>query len=404
MDFEGVSGRIKFHGGSSRFSVINVVQWVNSKSSIVGQFHPNISDDQSELMNGFLTLNNSEITWLTPDGHKPDDGTEPEGKCVFQNLAQLLNVDCEGAVLAAFIIIFGSVGVAVSFIFFFWKKKYDKNVQLAQRYMKSLGLDFLNATNMADLDKWEIPRDHVVINRKLGEGAFGTVYGGEAHFTDRGWVAVAVKTLKVGSTTEEKVDFLSEAEVMKRFDHKNIIKLLGVCTKSEPVYTVMEFMLYGDLKTFLLARRHLINSKRNTEEVEEISPKKLTTMALDVARALSYLAELKYVHRDVACRNCLVSAQRVIKLADFGMARPTFENDYYKFNRKGMLPVRWMAPESLGLGLFTTCSDVWAYGVFLYEMVTFGGFPYQGLSNYEVLEHVKCGRTISIPKGVNPQL
>ena len=122
-------------------------------------------------------------------------------------------------------------------------------------------------------------------------------------------------------------------------------------------------------------------------------------MALDVARGLSYLAELKYVHRDVACRNCLVNSTRVVKLADFGMTRPMFENDYYRFSRKGMLPVRWMAPESLADGLFTPMSDIWSYGVLLYEMITFGSFPFQGLSNNQVMEHVKAGHTLTIPSG-----
>lgn len=136
--------------------------------------------------------------------------------------------------------------------------------------MQSIGIDLLPTST--SLDKWEIPREDVVVNRKLGEGAFGTVYGGEANLGDKGWVrliaqgenyivihhnsslqvAVAVKTLKSGSNTEVKLDFLSEAEVMKRLDHQNIVKLLGVCTKNEPVYTIMEFMLYG--KRF--ANRH----------------------------------------------------------------------------------------------------------------------------------------------------
>ena len=147
-------------------------------------------------------------------------------------------------------------------------------------------------------------------------------------------VAVAVKTLKVGSTVEEKIDFLSEAEMMKRFEHKNIVKLLGVCTRNEPVYTVMEFMLYGDLKTYLLARRHLVN-ERNREDLDEVSNRRLTSMATDVATGLEYLAELKYVHRDIACRNCLVNSSRTVKLADFGMSRPMFESDYYRFSKKG---------------------------------------------------------------------
>lgn len=170
--------------------------------------------------------------------------------------------------------------------------RYDKKVQ---KFQNAQLLNWPRA--LGDSDKWELPREHLVINRKLKEGAFGVVYGGEAYFHDGGWVAAAVKTLKVNSTTEQKLDFLSEAEIMKKLDHKNIVKLLGVCTKQEPVYTVMEFMLYGDLKTFLLARRHLVNNKKLHEESDEISSKKLTMMALDVARGLSYLAQLKYVHR-----------------------------------------------------------------------------------------------------------
>jgi serine/threonine protein kinase len=292
--------------------------------------------------------------------------------------------------------------------FYFWKRKYDKKIKTSATFLKNFGIDLSkpSALPMISLDKWEVPKDRVVINRRLGDGAFGTVYGGEAQIEgpDAGWTAVAVKTLKVGSTTEDKVDFLAEAEVMKRFDHKNIIKLLGVCLQTEPVFTIMEFMLYGDLKTFLLARRNFVNAKPKEGEDSDISPKRLTMMAIDVARALSYLAEQKYVHRDLACRNCLINAQRVVKLGDFGMARSTYENDYYRFNRKGMLPVRWMSPEALQLGLFTPSSDIWSYGVLLYEIITFGGFPYQGLTNNQVLEKLKQGGCLTIPHGVKPQL
>ncbi|XP_014480221.1 PREDICTED: uncharacterized protein LOC106747328 [Dinoponera quadriceps] len=393
-DFNGVSGRIKFLGGPSRYSVINIVQFIKNKTKIVGSFYPNISDNK-HVTGGTLDLNITDLVWLS--GSMPDDGSMGS-TCVLAGLMELLGVTCEAAIGIVNVIGFGLFGMLLFIGFIFIKRKYEKKVRLHEKYMKSLGID-LRQADTSGLDTWEIPRDRVVINRKLGEGAFGTVYGGESFFPEKGWLAVAVKTLKVGSSTDEKLDFLSEVEVMKRFEHKNIIKLLGVCIKCEPVLTVMEFMLYGDLKTYLLGRRHLVNDQ-SYEDSDEISNKKLTAMALDIARALSYLAQLKYVHRDVASRNCLVNAQRVVKLGDFGMTRPMYENDYYKFNRKGMLPVRWMSPESLGLGIFTPASDVWSYGVLLYEIVTFGSFPFQGMSNNEVLSHVKAGNSLVVPKKV----
>ncbi|KAH8373880.1 hypothetical protein KR200_007777, partial [Drosophila serrata] len=255
------------------------------------------------------------------------------------------------------------------------------------------------------LDKWEIPKGNVVVNRSLGEGAFGMVYGGEAQLSSGIWTAVAVKTLKSGQSMEDRIDFLAEAEAMKKFDHRNIIKLLGVCLQSEPIYTIMEFMLYGDLKTYLLARRNMVNDK--VPDDCDISAKYLTLYALDVAKGLAYLAEQKYVHRDIACRNCLINSYRVVKIADFGMARPTFESDYYKYNRKSvrkLFPVRWMPPETLTLGLFTPASDIWSFGIVVYEVISFGSYPYQGLTNYQVLNYVKNGNTPQIPLGIKPQL
>ena len=106
----------------------------------------------------------------------------------------------------------------------------------------------------------------------------------------------------------------------------------------------------------------------------------------------------------MACRNCLVNSSRTIKLADFGMTRQMFDSDYYRFSRRGMLPVRWMSPESLADGIFSPMSDVWSYGVLLYEIITFGSFPFQGLSNNQVLENVKNGQTLSQPIGIKSQL
>lgn len=392
-NFNGVSGKIQFGEGGARFSIIEIRQWINKEHKLIGTFDPTISNDVP------FKLNISAIQWLH-NGIIPNDGRK---SCIFSNL---LGLDCNNTQFAVVTILFVILVLLISMVsfMFFFKRRYDNKLKASAKVMRNFGIDLLALKSMPPnaLDKWEVSKDRVVINRGLGEGAFGTVYGGEAQIDNNGWTAVAVKTLKKGSSTEDRLDFLSEAEAMKRFDHTNIIKLLGVCLQSEPIYTIMEFMLYGDLKTYLLARRHLVNEKISDDS--DISPKRLTMMALDVARALSYLADVKYVHRDVACRNCLVNAQRVVKLGDFGMARPTFDNDYYRFSRKGMLPVRWMAPESLNLGIFTPASDVWSFGILLFEIVTFGSFPFQGLANKQVLEYLKTGNTLAIPSGIKPQL
>ncbi|XP_023326697.1 uncharacterized protein LOC111700109 isoform X2 [Eurytemora carolleeae] len=415
VDFQGVTGRINFYNRNSRLSQIMTKQWHNGQNEtdsptteLIGVYEPEYSSNDEPLgedekgekkRDGYVRWAPLKLIWKTPDGSQPADHSKECG--VLSGFATSLDIECQLAIIVSFIIGFGFVILLIFIFFFVFKHRYEMKMRAQEERMRALGL--MEPTSAFALDEWEIPRDRVVINRKLGEGAFGTVYGGECFFDEKGWVAVAVKTLKVGSTNDVKIDFLSEAEMMKRFEHRNIVKLLGVCTRNEPVYTVMEYMLYGDLKTYLLARRHLVN-ERNREELDEVSNRRLTSMALDIARGLAYLADLKYVHRDVACRNCLVNGSRAVKLADFGMTRAMFESDYYRFSRRGMLPVRWMSPESLADGLFTPSSDIWSFGVLLYEIITFGSFPFQGLSNNQVLEQVKSGITLTVPSGIKTQL
>ncbi|XP_050398346.1 uncharacterized protein LOC126816156 [Patella vulgata] len=392
--FQGVSGYIRFDG-SDRMGNVDVIQFFHNETILIGQYQPMANDAE-----GSLRIFHKRIRWLTPSGMRPTDGHDSKSDhehCAIESFRKFLGVSCSMAVIVGNVFGFAAFIVVSVLCLVLIKCRYDSKVRKTHNRMKELGLFSTDFAQCLSLDGWEVPRECVVLNRTLGEGAFGTVFGGEAYLSHE-WVAVAVKTLKKGSTMEEKLNFLSEAEVMKRFKHDNIVELLGVCTRGEPVYCIMEFMLHGDLKTYLLSRRNIVDNKE-IREAEDINASSLTQMARDIAAGLNYLHELKYVHRDLACRNCLVHADKTVKLADFGMTRKMHESDYYRFSRKGMLPVRWMAPESLWDGLFTSKSDVWSYGILIYEIVTFGSFPYQGMSNNQVLEYVKSGNKLSMPNG-----
>ncbi|KAG8189320.1 hypothetical protein JTE90_021827 [Oedothorax gibbosus] len=237
-NFDGVTGPLYFLG-SSRISDVNIYQWLNYSYRKIGVYHP------SSQTEGELDFNESNVIWRTSDGRKPEDGSKVYSSCTVEVLRSFFGVSCGAAIGIAnvmgilLLVIPGMAGFVI------YKRRYEKRMKITEARMKELGL--MASSGPLALDEWEMPRDHIVINRKLGEGAFGNVYGGEAHLKNKGWISVAVKTLKNGAKPEEKLDFLSEAEIMKQFDHINIVKLVGVCTMGEPVYTVMEFMLYDDL-------------------------------------------------------------------------------------------------------------------------------------------------------------
>ncbi|XP_010003164.1 PREDICTED: proto-oncogene tyrosine-protein kinase ROS [Chaetura pelagica] len=244
------------------------------------------------------------------------------------------------------------------------------------------------------------PRDKLNLHKLLGSGAFGEVYEGIAVDIlgdGSGETKVAVKTLKKGSTDHEKSEFLKEAHLMSKFDHPHILKLLGVCLLNEPQYLILELMEGGDLLSYLRGAR------KQKLQPPLLKLTDLLDICLDICKGCVYLEKMHFIHRDLAARNCLVSekeygsSSRVVKIGDFGLARDIYKNDYYRKRGEGLLPVRWMAPESLIDGVFTNRSDVWAFGVLVWETLTLGQQPYPGFSNTEVLHHVRSGGRLESP-------
>lgn len=169
--------------------------------------------------------------------------------------------------------------------------------------------------------------------------------------------------------------------VFRAFNTHHVVRLLGVVSKGQPTLVVMELMTNGDLKSYLRSHRPDVSENPHRQPP---TLKRILRMAVEIADGMCYLAAKKFVHRDLAARNCMVAEDLTVKIGDFGMTRDIYETDYYRKGSKGLLPVRWMAPESLKDGVFTSSSDVWSYGVVLWEMVTLASQPYQGLSNDQV--------------------
>lgn len=255
-----------------------------------------------------------------------------------------------------------------------------------ERLFASVNPDYMEIKYI--VDEWEVDRDNLRINNELGLGNFGMVYQGILINEFNNEIDVAIKTIPESANEREKNEFLNEASVMKNFSSFHIVKLLGVISVGMPPYVIMELMHNGDLKLYL-------RGIRDTPAVPDTS--QMIRMAAEIADGMAYLESKKFVHRDLAARNCMISENLVCKVGDFGMARDIYETDYYKIGQKGLLPVRWMAPENLSDGVFTSDSDVWSFGVVLYEIVTLAELPYQGFSNDDVLNYVLRKGTLGIP-------
>ncbi|XP_047228657.1 tyrosine-protein kinase Fer isoform X2 [Girardinichthys multiradiatus] len=230
--------------------------------------------------------------------------------------------------------------------------------------------------------KWILNHEDVGLGELLGKGNFGEVFKGTLQ---RDKMPVAVKTCKEDLPPELKIRFLSEARILKQYDHPNIVKLIGVCTQRQPIYIVMELVPGGDFLSFLRKKK------------DELKTKQLVRFAVDAAAGMAYLESKNCIHRDLAARNCLVGENNVLKISDFGMSRQEDDGVYSSSGLK-QIPIKWTAPEALNYGRYSSESDVWSYGILLWETFSLGVCPYPGMTNQQAREQVEKGYRMSCPQ------
>uniref|UniRef100_A0A8D0T3Z6 Focal adhesion kinase 1 n=2 Tax=Sus scrofa TaxID=9823 RepID=A0A8D0T3Z6_PIG len=251
-------------------------------------------------------------------------------------------------------------------------------------------IDEEDTYTMPSTRDYEIQRERIELGRCIGEGQFGDVHQGAYTSPENPALAVAIKTCKNCTSDSVREKFLQEALTMRQFDHPHIVKLIGVITEN-PVWIIMELCTLGELRSFLQVRKYSLDLAS------------LILYAYQLSTALAYLESKRFVHRDIAARNVLVSSNDCVKLGDFGLSRYMEDSTYYKAS-KGKLPIKWMAPESINFRRFTSASDVWMFGVCMWEILMLGVKPFQGVKNNDVIGRIENGERLPMPPNCPPTL
>ncbi|XP_066553448.1 tyrosine-protein kinase Mer [Amia ocellicauda] len=248
----------------------------------------------------------------------------------------------------------------------------------------------------AKLQDVMIDRNLLSIGKILGEGEFGSVVEGHLKQPDGSNEKVAVKTMKLDSFSQREIEeFLNEAACMKDFHHPNVIRLMGVClevssSRFPKPMVVLPFIRYGDLHSILLR-------SRLGENPPFLPLQTLLKFMIDIALGMEYLSSKNFLHRDLAARNCMLRDDMSVCVADFGLSKKIYSGDYYRQGRIAKMPVKWIAIESLADRVFTVKSDVWAFGVTMWEIATRGMTPYPGVQNHEIYDYLLIGHRLKQP-------
>ncbi|MBZ3882623.1 Cytoplasmic tyrosine-protein kinase BMX [Sciurus carolinensis] len=226
---------------------------------------------------------------------------------------------------------------------------------------------------------WELKREEITLLKELGSGQFGVVQLGKW----KGQYDVAVKMIKEGSMSED--EFFQEAQTMMKLNHPKLVKFYGVCSKKYPIYIVTEYITNGCLLNYLKSHG------------KELEPSQLLEMCYDVCEGMAFLESHQFIHRDLAARNCLVDSDLSVKVSDFGMTRYVLD-DQYVSSVGTKFPVKWSAPEVFHYFKYSSKSDVWAFGILMWEVFTLGKQPYDLYDNSQVVVKVSQGHRLYQPQ------
>ncbi|KAG8516489.1 Tyrosine-protein kinase TXK [Galemys pyrenaicus] len=247
------------------------------------------------------------------------------------------------------------------------------------RYPVGLTGCCLPATAGFSYEKWEIDPSELTFLREIGSGQFGVVHLGEW----RTHIRVAIKAINEGSMSED--DFIEEAKVMMQLSHSRLVQLYGVCIQRKPLYIVTEYMENGCLLDYLRQRKGKLGKET------------LLSMCQDICEGMEYLERNCFIHRDLAARNCLVSSTSIVKISDFGMTRYVLDDEYIS-SSGAKFPIKWSPPEVFHFNKFSSKSDVWSFGVLMWEIFTEGKMPFENKSNSEVVEAISKGFRLYHPR------
>uniref|UniRef100_H3AK53 Receptor tyrosine kinase-like orphan receptor 1 n=1 Tax=Latimeria chalumnae TaxID=7897 RepID=H3AK53_LATCH len=309
-----------------------------------------------------------------------------------------------------------AIPLAIALLFFFiciCRNNQKSSTPPAQRQPKpvrgqNVEMSMLSAYKPKSKAK-ELPLSAVRFMEEMGECAFGKIYKGHLYLPGMDHAQlVAIKTLKDFSSPQLWAEFQQEASLMSELHHPNIVCLLGVVTQEQPVCMLFEFLNQGDLHEFLIMRSPHSDVGCSSDEDGTVKSSldhgDFLHISIQIAAGMEYLASHFFVHKDLAARNILVGEQLHVKISDLGLSREIYSSDYYRVQTKSLLPIRWMPPETIMYNKFSSDSDIWSFGVVLWEIFSFGLQPYYGFSNQEVIEMIRKRQLLPCPEECPPRM